>query len=248
MLPLGDYLPTVRTPVITYALIVLMSAIWIFVQQAGVDPQALAASVCSFGLIPGELTGSAPAGSSVPLGEGMSCVVAHRGWIDYVTPLSSMFLHGGWLHIIGNAWFLRIFGDNVEDSMGRPRFIAFYLLCGLVAAAAQVAVDPASGVPIVGASGAISGVMGAYLVLYPRERIKTLFIIVVFIRVVAVPAWLILLYWFGLQVLQALPQLMGAETAASSGVAVVAHVGGFVTGALLAKPFTSSMRPGEVQP
>jgi membrane associated rhomboid family serine protease len=238
MFPLGDYLPTLRTPVITYALILLMGATWLFVQRAGADERVLVASICQFGLIPGELTGRALTGTSTPVGEGLACAVTSRGWVDYVTPVTSMFLHGGWLHILGNAWFLRIFGDNVEDAMGRGRFTLFYLVCGLAAATAQVAIDPASRVPMVGASGAISGVMGAYLVLYPREPIKTLFILVILIRVIAVPAWLILLYWFGLQVLAALPQLTGVETSASSGVAVLAHVGGFVAGVLLAKPFT----------
>jgi len=121
--------------------------------------------------------------------------------------------------------------------MGRLRFIVFYLICGLVAAAAQVAIAPASPVPIVGASGAISGVMGAYLVLYPTARVKTLFILIVFIRVIPLPAWAILLYWFALQILMALPQLTGAQEAVSSGVAVLAHVGGFLTGALLVKLF-----------
>jgi membrane associated rhomboid family serine protease len=236
MFPLGDDNPTYRTAVVTYALIAVMGAVWTFVQGAGTDDQQLASSICRFGLIPGELTGRAQAGAREVLGEDMSCVITSRGWLDYLTPVTSMFLHGGWLHILGNAWFLRIFGDNVEDAMGRPRYLAFYIFCGLVAAAAQVAVDPSSTVPVVGASGAISGVMGAYLVLYPGAKVRTLFVLVIFVTVVRVPAWIILLYWFGLQVVSALPQLTGAETAASSGVAVVAHIGGFVAGAILAKP------------
>lgn len=240
MFPLGDDNPTLRAPVVTYVLIVVMSAIWLFVQHAGADEQALAASICDLGLIPGRLTHMAAAGTRESLGEGMTCVVTSRGSFEYATLLTSMFLHGSWLHIIGNAWFLKVFGDNVEDNLGRSRFLVFYLMCGLVAAVAQVAVDPSSTAPIVGASGAISGVMGAYLVLYPRAQVRTLFVFIIIIRIVAVPAWFILVYWFGLQVLDALPQLSGAETAASSGVAVVAHVGGFVTGALLAKLFANA--------
>jgi membrane associated rhomboid family serine protease len=239
MFPLGDLLPTLRRPVITIALILVLAAVWLLVQGAAGDPRTLAASVCELGLIPGELTGRAAPGTAIQLGAGMVCVVGAHDAMDYLTLLTSMFIHGGWAHIIGNAWFLWVFGNNVEDSMGRARYLAFYLVCGLAAALAQVAIDPGSPVPVVGASGAISGVMGAYLVLYPRAQVKTLFIIIVFIRIIPLPAWFILVYWFALQFLAALPQIAGAETAASSGVAVVAHVAGFVTGAVLAKLFAN---------
>lgn len=237
MFPLGDFNPTLRRPVITILLIVLIGATWLFVQGAGADPRVLVASICQLGLIPGELTDGVPVGVRVPLGGGMYCVISERGAFEYLTPVTSMFLHGGWAHLVGNAWFLWVFGNNVEDSMGRGRFVVFYLLCGLVAAAAQVAIDPSSPVPMVGASGAISGVMGAYLVLYPHARVRTLFVIIIFIRIIPMPAWLMLLYWFGLQAFMAVPQLIGAEAAASSGAAVIAHIGGFIAGALLAKPF-----------
>ncbi len=143
-----------------------------------------------------------------------------------------MFLHGGWLHIIGNMWFLWLFGNNIEDSMGHLRYAIFYLLVGVAAAFAQILASPASPIPTIGASGAIAGVMGAYLVLYPRVRIQTLFIIFFFIRIFAVPAWIILLEWFAIQLISgaATPQTGG-------GVAFWAHVGGFVTGALLIKLF-----------
>lgn len=236
MFPLSDDNPTLRIPVVTIALLVLIGAVWIFVQGAGFDPAMLAASVCKLGLIPGEITRTAAVGTTVQIGDAMTCVVDSDP-INYLTPLTSMFLHGSWAHILGNGLFLWVFGNNVEDSMGRLRFIVFYLICGLVAAAAQVAIAPASPVPIVGASGAISGVMGAYLVLYPTARVKTLFILIVFIRVIPLPAWAILLYWFALQILMALPQLTGAQEAVSSGVAVLAHVGGFLAGALLVKLF-----------
>jgi membrane associated rhomboid family serine protease len=236
VIPLSDDNPLLRTPIVTILLLLLIAAAWIFVQGAGLDDNVLAATVCNLGMVAGEITHGAPLGTAVPLGHGMACVVDAEP-INYLTPLTSMFLHGGWMHILGNSLFLWVFGKAVEDSMGHLRFLAFYLLCGLVAAAAQIAIDPTSPVPMVGASGAISGVMGAYVVLYPRVRVNTLVIFVIFFRILALPAWLVLLYWFGLQVVKALPQVAGVETAAGSGVAVMAHVGGFLAGALLVKLF-----------
>jgi membrane associated rhomboid family serine protease len=236
MIPLSDDNPTLRTPVVTIALLCLIGLTWVFVQGADLDPRALAASVCNFGLIAGEITHMARVGTAVPLGEGMACLV-DADPINVLTPLTSMFLHGGWAHLLGNGLFLWVFGNNVEDSMGRLRFIVFYLVCGLVAAAAQVVAAPASPVPMVGASGAISGVMGAYLVLYPHARVNMLFIIIIIVRIIAVPAWLVLLYWFAIQALAALPQLAGTQHAVEGGVAVMAHVAGFVAGAALVKLF-----------
>jgi len=160
--------------------------------------------------------------------------------INYLTPLTSMFLHGGWVHLIGNAIFLWVFGNNVEDNVGRVRFVVFYLACGLIAAAAQVAAQPASPVPMVGASGAISGVMGAYLVLFPHARVRVLLILVVWATTVWFPAWVVLLYWFALQVLAAIPQLAQAQATVASGPAVMAHIGGFLAGALLVKLFQNN--------
>jgi membrane associated rhomboid family serine protease len=140
-----------------------------------------------------------------------------------------MFLHGGWLHLLGNMWFLWVFGNNVEDSMGHGRFVVFYVLCGLAAAAAQILVNPGSTIPMVGASGAISGVMGAYIVLYPRVKVHMLVFLFIFITRIAVPAWMMLGYWFLLQVLGGLPMLANE----SGGVAFWAHTGGFVTGMLV---------------
>jgi membrane associated rhomboid family serine protease len=208
--------------------------VWIFVQGAGFDGVALATSVCNLGLIPGELTGRAPLGTATPLGEGLVCLI-DREIINKYTPITSMFLHGSWAHLGGNALFLWIFGNNVEDSMGRLRFIVFYLLCGFAAAAAQVFIDPASPVPMVGASGAISGVLGGYLILYPRVRVNVLFIIFFFIQIISVPAYLILLWWIALQLLGGLPQL--GAVGAKGGVAFWAHIGGFVAGAALIKLF-----------
>jgi membrane associated rhomboid family serine protease len=234
MIPLGDSIRPRRRPVACIVLLLAMLASWIFVQGAGLNDQALAASVCNLGMVAGELTHHARLGTAVPIGPGMACVVdADR--INWLTPLTSMFLHGSWMHLLGNALFFWVFGRNVEDAMGRARFVLFYLLCGLAAAAAQVAANPASPVPMVGASGAISGVMGAYLLLHASARIRMLFIILV----VRVPAWVVLLYWFGLQVIAALPQLAGAQQAVESGVAVMAHVAGFITGVALVRVFVA---------
>jgi membrane associated rhomboid family serine protease len=145
-----------------------------------------------------------------------------------------MFLHGGWGHLLGNALYLWVFGNNIEDSMGRARFLAFYLLCGLAAAATHVLLEQASPVPTVGASGAISGVLGGYLLLYPKVRVRTYFPPVFLFRM---PAWLILVLWFGQQVLTGLPQLSQMRPDASAGVAVWAHVGGFVAGVALVRLF-----------
>jgi membrane associated rhomboid family serine protease len=204
---------------------------WLFVQGAGSE-YLLAASVCDLGLIPGELTERLRAGFEFPIGEGVACVI--NAGPQYLHVLTSMFLHGGWMHLIGNMWFLWLFGNNVEDSMTRPRFIAFYLLCGLGAAVAQVMADPVSPIPMVGASGAISGVMGAYLVLYPRARVYTLLPLGFFITTVALPAWGMLLYWMAIQVFGGLAQTVAEE---GGGVAFWAHVGGFLAGVALIKVF-----------
>jgi membrane associated rhomboid family serine protease len=189
-------------------------------------------------MVPGELTGLAPLGSGVPIGRDLACVIDNQR-INLLTPVISMFLHGGWMHIIGNAMFLWVFGNNIEDVVGRRRFLAFYLICGLAAAAAHVAVDPGSPVPTVGASGAVSGVMGAYLVLFPKVRVRMLFFFVIILKVIPLPAWLVLLYWFGLQLLSGIPELLSPNPEIAGGVAVWAHVGGFLAGVLLVKIFVS---------
>lgn len=233
MIPLGDDLPTLRRPVMTYAIIAVTLAVWILVQKAGAIPLDLAKSVCDFGLVPAELTHLRPVGFGVPIGQGLSCLIDASA-INAWTPLLSIFLHGSWGHILGNMLYLWIFGNNIEDSMGSARFVAFYLLCGLAAAGAHVLVDPASPVPTVGASGAISGVMGAYVILYPQARVRLFFPPLFFFRV---RAWLVLLFWFGMQVLQGLPQLNRMNPDVSGGVAVWAHVGGFIAGLVLIKLF-----------
>ena len=189
-------------------------------------------------MVPGELTGLAPLGSGVPIGRDLACVIDNQS-INVLTPVLSMFLHGGWMHIIGNALFLWVFGNNIEDVVGRRRFLAFYLICGLAAAAAHVLVDPRSPVPTVGASGAVSGVMGAYLVLFPKVRVRMLFWFIIILKVIPLPAWLVLLYWFGLQLLSGIPELLSPNPEMAGGVAVWAHVGGFLAGVLLVKAFVN---------
>jgi membrane associated rhomboid family serine protease len=206
----------------TWLILGAIFAVWFVVQGGGLPggELQLAKSVCNLGMVPGELTGRVPVGTGFWIIPGqLACVVDHDR-INILTPLTSMFLHGGWGHILGNAIFLWVFGNNVEDSMGPGRFLAFYLICGLVAAAAQVLLNPTSAAPTVGASGAISGVLGAYLIMYPRVRI---------------PAWIVLLYWFGIQVATA--YLTPLQPDVSSGVAVWAHIGGFLSGMLLIKLF-----------
>jgi len=222
MFPLRDENPTELIPFITVAIILANVAVWLTVENAGLGYPFLDA-LCNYGSIPGELTGALSPGQLLPLGE-YDCVAGGATWS---TVFTSMFLHGSWGHLIGNMWFLWVFGNNVEDSMGHSRFIVFYLLTGVVASAAHVMAAPASGIPTVGASGAISGVMGAYMVLYPRVRVLTL----VFFYLVYLPAWLMLGYWFLIQFLS------GTVVGGGAGVAFWAHVGGFFAGVLLVKAF-----------
>lgn len=236
MIPISDDNPTLRTPWMTWVILGGMFAVWLTVQGGGLNDLKLIASVCNLGMVPAELTHMRPVGYAIPIGHGMACVIDNSS-INWYTPVISMFLHGGWGHILGNALFFWVFGNNIEDSMGPGRFLVFYLLCGLVAAAAHVATQPSSPIPTVGASGAISGVLGAYLVLYPRARVNILFWFLIFIRVIAVPAWAALLWWFGWQVIAALPQLSPMRPEVSGGVAVWAHIGGFVAGMILVKVF-----------
>jgi rhomboid family protein len=231
MFPYRDENETVHTPVMTLALIAANVAMWLLVQGAG-DTLALAKSVCNLGLIPGELTGGAPPGQAFPLGEGLVCVTDPGP--EYSHVFTSMFLHGSWMHLLGNMWFLWIFGNNVEDSMGSGRFLAFYLLGGVAAAMLQVFVTPDSGVPMVGASGAISAVMGGYVVLYPFVRVFVLVPLGFFLTTVALPAWTMVGYWMLIQIVSGLVALGGTQL---GGVAFWAHVGGFVAGVVLVKMF-----------
>ena len=235
-LPYHDENPRIRPPYITIALIAVTVLVWLIVQGAGTDP-ALTRSVCELGMIPGEITGRA-AGVAIELRTGVACVVGSEP--HWQTVVFTMFLHAGWFHLIGNLWFLWLFGDNVEDALGHAGFLAFYLVCGTAAALVQLAADPASPLPMVGASGAIGGVMGAYIVRYPKAPVRVLVFLFVFLFRIRVPAFVMLGYWFALQLLDALPQVGGA----TSGVALWAHVGGFATGAAIAGIVRYARGPG----
>jgi membrane associated rhomboid family serine protease len=222
MIPFRDENPTVKTPIATYVLIGMNVFVWLAVQGFGSDP-TLVQSFCSYALMPGDLLGLGNY-SHVQLSADLSCELKSRPGLT--TLFTSMFMHGGWLHIIGNMLFLWVFGDNVEDVMGPIRFILFYLLCGLAAAIAQIATDPSSLVPMIGASGAIGGVMGAYAILYPRARVHLLIILIFYVTTISVPAVLMLAYWFLLQVLSGI----GSFGSGNGGVAIWAHIGGFAAG------------------
>jgi membrane associated rhomboid family serine protease len=231
MLPYHDENETQRTPYVTMALIAINVLAWVLLEGAGAA-LPLARAVCELGLIPGELTASVAPGTPFPMGEGLVCATDPGRQIPNL--ITSMFLHGSWMHLIGNMWFLWLFGNNIEDSMTRPRFVAFYLLAGLTAALAQVVAQPDSAVPMVGASGAISGVMGAYLVLFPRVRVFTMVPLGFYVTSVALPAWAMLIYWAFLQAAGGLTSIASEQT---GGVAFWAHLGGFIAGVVLVKLF-----------
>lgn len=212
MIPLRDDNPTVLWPVVTIALIVANTAVFFY--ELSLEPRLLETFIYQMGMVPA------------------SIIQAHiPGTGGYFTVLTSMFLHGGWMHIIGNMLYLWIFGNNIEDSMGHFRFVIFYLVTGLAAAAAHLALNPASTIPTIGASGAVSGVLGAYLVLFPHARIKTLiFLLGPFFRIIYLPAWLLLIFWIGIQLLS---QAAGGMDSSAGGVAYAAHIGGFVAGIAL---------------
>ena len=244
MFPYKDENPTERPAVITGAIIIANVLAFILVQGAGAQGP-LVRSVCDLGLIPGEVLQSVKPGSGIALAPGMACLVGTAP--KYWTVLTSMFMHGGWLHLIGNMVFLWVFGNNIEDVMGHGKFLIFYLLCGVVAAATQTFVSPHSLVPMVGAPGAISGVLGAYILLYPNVRVHTLILLPFFITTVALPAWVMLGYWILIQVLSGLGSLSEIE---KGGVAFFAHVGGFIAGLVLVKLFASEdvLRRRPLQP
>jgi len=220
MIPLKDNIPSLRAPVVTIGIIVIN--VLVYLNQLTLPPHAAARFVYLYGLIPIEISsGDLLVPHPVPL---------------YATLFTSMFVHGGLFHLAGNMLYLWIFGDNVEDRMGRLRFVIFYLLSGLAAVAAQVLSDPDSKIPMVGASGAISGVLGAYLLLFPHARVMTLIFLGWFIRLVEIPALIVLGFWFVVQVLNGV-LTMGLRV---GGVAWFAHIGGFVAGLVLVKPFCRS--------
>jgi membrane associated rhomboid family serine protease len=213
MIPLRDDNPTTLKPVITVGLIMLCTLTFIWQLSLGVRGEAV---IQALGVIPAALFGSqslAPEIKQVPA---------------VLTVVTSMFLHGGWMHLIGNMLYLWIFGNNVEDVMGHGRFVLFYLLCGVAAVLAQAVPAPDTTIPMIGASGAISGVLGAYLLLYPHARVLVLIPLGTFSRMVYLPAMVVLGFWFLLQLLNIL-----LTNSNQPGVAFGAHAGGFVAGMLL---------------
>jgi len=224
MLPIRDDQPRYSTPWVTYFLIGLNLVIFFF--EATLDPRSLELLIRQFGVVPSHLA-SFLAGSPK---YSLAAVV-----LPFFT---SMFLHGSWMHVIGNMWFLYIFGDNVEDYLGHFKYLVFYLLGGLIAMATQVAVNPHSAVPTVGASGAIAAILGAYFVLYPKARVLTWF----FVFVLWVPAWIILGYWFVLNFLSGTETALAVHRQNMGGVAFWAHVGGFAAGAVMIKLFPERSR------
>jgi membrane associated rhomboid family serine protease len=201
MIPLRDVIPSRTTPYITVTIIVLNAAAWFL--ELSLPADVLPVFLQVYGVVPARF--------------------------HALTLLTSMFLHGGWMHVIGNMWYLWIFGDNVEDRVGHGRFIVFYLLCGIAAALGQILIDPASRLPTIGASGAIAGVMGGYFVLYPHSRVLTLIPLVIFWEVIEVPAIMLLGFWFLMQLFSAGAIAVTASTG-GGGVAFMAHVAGFLCG------------------
>jgi len=204
MFPLRDTQPSYSKPVVTILLIVVNILVFLF--EFSLDPETQNAFIAAYGLIPDQF--------------------------HFFNVITSMFLHGGWMHVLGNMWFLWIFGDNIEDILGHGKYILFYLLCGAVAALAQVAVSPNSRIPTVGASGAIAGIMGAYMIKFPHSRILSLVTIVFFFTTVEIPAWIMLIYWFVIQFFSGVGTL-GASQSSQGGVAFFAHIGGFIAGIAL---------------
>jgi membrane associated rhomboid family serine protease len=226
MFPLRDDNPTTITPGITWLLIALCSIVFLYqvFLEGTQGPQALQLFSYQYGAVPAVIVG----GQTLP--DAVAVIPAAASLF------TCMFLHGGWMHLIGNMWFLWIFGNNIEEAMGHLRFLAFYLICGVIASISQILISPNSTVPTIGASGAIAGVMGAYLMLYPRARVWTLIFLVFFIRLVYLPAGVVLGFWILIQFVSG-SMSMGQN---AGGVAFWAHIGGFLSGALLVGLFKKS--------
>ena len=224
MIPIRDLNATRRTPMVTWSLIAVN--VLVFVGSLSMGNEQAEALVMRFGVIPD--------------------VMVHGSWSElraaggalgsWVTPVTSMFLHGGILHLGSNMLFLHVFGDNVEDVLGRGRFVVFYLLCGLGAVVGQILVDPGSLVPMIGASGAISGVLAGYMTLFPHARVVTLIPIFIFIHFIEVPAGVFIVLWFALQLVQGYLSL-GMIAEGAGGVAWFAHIGGFLAGLVCIRVF-----------
>jgi membrane associated rhomboid family serine protease len=240
VLPLKDNIPTRRPPVLTIAIIVICCVVYFGLQKGGISgPEN--DSVVKYSLIPYEVTH--PGKHCEFVGNGVACegepgVVgeAETQPATLLTVLFAMFMHGSLIHIAGNMLFLWIFGNNIEDSMSKYRFLAFYLLGGVAASLAQVAVDPSSTTPTLGASGAIAAVLGGYALLYPRARVVTLIFIIILVTVIELPALLVLGAWFLLQLADA-----SSQPLTGGGVAYFAHIGGFVFGLLLIRLFANKV-------
>ena len=218
MIPLKDSNVRRTFPFITLGLIVIN--VIVFFHQVSLGPRGEQAFVMTYGMVPAHLEQALEPGSNLSLSDAL------------IPLLTSMFLHGGWLHIIGNMWFLWIFGDNVEDELGHLQYLIFYLICGLGSGVAQLLFSWGSSAPAIGASGAISGVMGAYLIFFPGSQMLTLVPLLIFFFTVRLPAIVFIGIWFVLQFLSGLGSM---QTGASGGVALWAHVGGFILGILLVK-------------
>ena len=216
MIPLHDDNPTEINPIVTIALIVLCS--FVFLYQATLPEKVGEEFVFHYGAIPAAIFGHEKALPDIAVGFPASLAL-----------LTSMFLHGGWMHLIGNMLYLWIFGNNIEDVMGHVKFVIFYVACGIIAAMSHALTDPASGIPMVGASGAISGVLGAYLLLFPRAQVMVLIPLGIFTRTMYVPAGFVLGFWFVLQLISGGMSLGQG----GGGVAFFAHVGGFMAGMAL---------------
>lgn len=216
MIPLHDDNPTEITPVVTIALIVMCSLVFLY--EASLPDRIAQAFVFQYGAIPALIFGNVPEAADEVLAVPAT-----------VTLFTSMFLHGGWMHLIGNMLYLWIFGNNIEDVMGHVKFVVFYVTCGLLAALSHALTDPTSGIPMVGASGAISGVLGAYLLLFPRAQVMVLIPLGIFTRLMYIPAGWVLGFWFVMQLLSGGMSLGQG----GGGVAFFAHIGGFVAGMVL---------------
>jgi membrane associated rhomboid family serine protease len=241
VLPLKDDIPTRRFPVLTVAIIVICCVVY-FGLEGGLWSLGATGEerVVEYGAIPYEITHPGKECGEIDLQivceREAGTLPGQAPW--YLTILSSMFMHGSLLHLGGNMLFLWIFGNNIEDSMGRVRFVFFYLLGGVAALGLQVVTDPSSSIPTVGASGAIAAVLGAYAVLYPRARVVTLVFIIIIFTIIELPALLVLGLWF---VLQLLPTFNEPIAGGGGGVAYFAHIGGFLFGMLLIKLFADNV-------
>jgi membrane associated rhomboid family serine protease len=231
MFPIRDDQPRFSTPFVNYFIIGLNIAAYLLVELPAQHqgPRAFNVLIAQFGLIPHDLTRAVAGTPQYPLSANL------------LTIFTSMFLHADLFHIIGNLWFLWIFGDNVEDYIGHFPYLIFYLLCGVAAALTDIAIDPLSQMPTIGASGAIAGIMGAYIVLYPRARVQTLVVLIVFITFWWLPAWVFLGYWFLIQFIATSVTATAAHHQ-TGGIAFAAHVGGFVAGLVLIKIFPRRAR------